>query len=624
MLFRKTLLASLAAVAVQPAFAAEPSVELDTVIVTASRVAEPLSDTLAPVTVITRADIERLQPRDFQDLLVGLPGISIANNGGSGKTTSVRMRGTNADSIIVLIDGIKVGSATLGTTAFEQIPVDLIDRIEIVRGPRSSLYGSEAIGGVIQIFTKHANKGDAISPSFALSGGSQGSAKEELGVRGSVGDGWYSLGLTANTTDGINAKPTSGQPDRDGFRNVAGSLNTGWRFDNGAEVSGNWLRAKSRNQYDGYGAAGDNNNDGVQQVFGGRASFSPVKIWQVTLSGGESQDLSENFHKPDVGGQRSIFNTFRDSYSWQNDVRLGEHQQISLGVDNQHDRVSSNSADYSKTSRDDTGEFAQYQVHFGGHDAQASFRHDDNSQFGKHDTGALAYGYRFGNGLRVGASHGTAFRAPSFNQLYYPYYGTATLKPESTRSSELNVSGSQTIYGTSTTWALNGYRTIANNLIDTDPNTYTAVNVGKARILGVEAQLGARWQAVRAQTTLNWLEPENRVAGPDYGKILPRRPQKTARLDVDYDLCPKASVGTTLYGATKSLDTDYDANFNAITVRNTGYGTMDLRAAYSVLPNWLLQVKASNLLNKHYQTAYGYDQVGAGYFLTVRYNPSSK
>jgi vitamin B12 transporter len=151
------------------AFAAEP---LPDVVVTATRTAQSADATLASVTVITREDIERRQAQSLADVLRGTAGLTFSNSGGAGKATAVYLRGSNADHVLVLVDGIKVGSATTGTASFQDIPVAQIERIEIVRGPRASLYGSEAIGGVIQIFTRRG--GGAPTPSFAAKAGSYG------------------------------------------------------------------------------------------------------------------------------------------------------------------------------------------------------------------------------------------------------------------------------------------------------------------------------------------------------------------------------------------------------------------------------------------------------------------
>ena len=609
----KGFMALFGLVSASAVMAEDVAVVLDPVVVTATRTEEKLSDTLAAVTVITRADIERLQPRDFQDLLIGLPGITVSNSGGSGKATTISLRGTNSDHVIVLLDGIKLGSATLGTTSFEQIPVDLIDHIEIVRGPRSSLYGSEAIGGVIQIFTKRAKPGESLTPSFAIGGGSMGSARQELGLRGSLGSAWYSAGISAQTTEGFNARPSVNEGDDDGYWNLAGALATGWRFANGAEISANWLRAKSRNEYDG---GFTNESDNTQEVFGGSARFKPLSFWNVVLAAGQSRDLSVNFHRPEIPANRGEINTARDSYSWQNDLAFSELLNLSVGVDQQHDHVSG-STDYDVRSRDNTGVFVQYQGGWRGHELQLSLRRDDNQQFGTYETGGAAYGYRFANGIRIGASHGTAFKAPTFNQLYFPNFGDPNLQPETSRSSELNIAASPRFGEVATSVSVNGYRTRVTNLIDFVPPTFAPINIGVAEIYGVEVQAGAQWRALRSQATFNWLDPENRSDGANKGNDLQRRVRRNARLDVDYTFA-RASVGTTIYGASQRYSNPANSS------STSGYATVDLRATYSVLPAWQLALNLRNLLDKQYQTVATYAQPGINLFATVRYTPTLK
>ncbi|WP_020648002.1 TonB-dependent receptor domain-containing protein [Solimonas variicoloris] len=625
--FNKALVALIAA-GLAPAYAqsAAPlevaAADPDTIIVTASRVAEKAGETQAPVTVITREDIDRLQPRDLPELLNGLPGVNLVRNGGPGKASSLFMRGTNGDHLVVLIDGLKAGSATLGTTAYEQIPVDLIDHIEIVRGPRSSLYGSEAIGGVIQIFTRRGSAGGAATPAFSLGGGNYGSGKAEGSVRGGYGrGGWYSVGLSASTTDGINVKPAGDEPDHDGFRSASGSLNTGWTFANGATLDAHYLRADSHNEYDG---SYSNEAYNRQQLFGGRARFAPLPFWDVTLGAGQSQDFGDSFHDTPVddymGGltrNRGSIDTYRDSYSWQNDLRLGAGQTLSAGVDFAHDRVGGDTA-YAVDTRDNTGVFAQYQLRRAGHELQLSGRHDDNQQYGTHDTGALAYAYRWSEALHAGVSYASAFKAPSFNDLYYPGYGNAALAPESAHSVELSAGGDYRFDGGRWNWALNGYRTTVDQLIVYNPlvGDYGAPdNIGEARILGAEAQLGAQHGALRSQLYLNWLDAENRSDGASKGKALPRRARQTARVDLDYDW-RAVSLGGTVFASGERYDN------TANTVKLGGYATLDLRADWRVRPAWTLQLKAANLLDHDYQTASGYGSLGTGWFFTVRYAPA--
>ncbi len=582
---------------------------LDPVIVTASRTARTADETLASVSVITRADIERRQAQSVPELLAGLPGVAISNNGGMGKTSAVFLRGSEAGHVLVLIDGVKVGSATLGTTSFEQLPLDQIERIEIVRGPRSSLYGSEAIGGVIQIFTRKG--GGALTPNFSIGAGSHGTGQFSAGVSGGGANDWYSVNLSGIDTDGFNAcngQPGvagcfTSEPDKDGYRNLAGSARAGMRLDNGAEVDVHWLRSNSATQFDGGFV---NESKTAQQTLGGSLRFSPLAAWRVALLAGTSLDESDSFKN---GAWKSRFDTRRDTLSWQNDLALDANQLVTLGLDYQNDSIASDTA-YAATRRDNRGLFAQYQGDFGAHSLQFSVRGDDNRQFGGHNTGAAAWGVKLGGGMRLTASYGSAFKAPTFNDLYYPGYGTADLKPESSRSAELGLSGSGKL-----NWALNAYRTEVDDLIAYDASRYAPGNVASALIRGLEGSIGMRladWQA-NAHATL--LDPENRSPGANFGKNLTRRPEQSLRLDLDRDL-GRYRVGATLLAA----GARYDDLAN--TRRLGGYATLDLRADYKLAKDWLVQAKAANLFDRDYETAAFYNQPRRSLFVTLRYQPA--
>lgn len=501
--------------------AAEPAPAMGDLIVTASRTSEALTDTLAPVSVVTRDDLERLQSQDVLDALVGLPGMTFASNGGPGKSSSLFLRGTESDHVLVLIDGIKVGSATTGSTPFEQIPVDQIDRIEIVRGPRSSLYGSEAIGGVIQIFTRRGAR-DGLTPSFAMGGGTRGDGRIEAGLRGGDGHTWFSVGLSGRTTDGVDVRPILDEPDRDGYRNLAGSLRLGHAFEDGAEVSASVLRAEGENEFDG---ASQNETESVNQVFGLTGRYSPLERWHMTLTGGQSRDESDNL-RDGVFGSR--FKTRRDYLSWQNDVALAAGHGLTLGVDYQNDRVEGTTA-YAEDRRDNTGLFAIYQGSLAAHDLQVSLREDDNAQFSRNTTGGVAYGYRFGPGLRAVASYATAFKAPTFNELYFPNFGSPDLQPEDARNVEIGLQGQAAGHQ----WALNAFRTQIDELIAFDADLGAPSNIDRALVRGIEAQWGTQFGDLRLQSYLTWLKPENDGDGAHRGNTLPRRRERSARLDVD-------------------------------------------------------------------------------------------
>jgi vitamin B12 transporter len=582
------------------------------VIVTATRLEQPLDTALASVTVITRADIDRLQPHSVIELLEGLPGISIASNGDLGKVSSVFVRGTNSDHVLVLIDGIKVGSVTTGTTAFEQLPVEQIERIEIVRGPLSSLYGSEAIGGVIQIFTRHGTPGGPGVPSFDVSGGSHGTYQGELGYSGSAGQAWYNVSGSGLYTNGIpvcsaDAPVTAScytTSPRQGFWSASSDLSGGYRWGDHAELSLDYLRADGDTKFDGNIYSGNETRE-TQQVVGGRLKVTPFSVYDITLAAGQSLDQAAyNYNGTPAG----FFDTRRTSASWLNEVRPSSNQELLLGLDYEHDEVASDT-DYAVQSRNDTGVFGLYQWRPGELELQLSLRNDHNQQFGAHTTGAAAVGYRVSEALRFTASYGTAFKAPSFNDLYYPFYGNPDLRPETSRSFELGASGRSSLWN----WGLNAYQTDVNDLIEYNPATFAPDNIDRARIRGVEGQLGVQVSHWRAQLFATWLDP--RDIGVNDGNLLPRRSQGSARMDVDRDW-GRASLGATFY----ITGPRYDDPAN--TERLGGYSTLDLRASLAVSRRWLLQAVLKNVFNREYQTALYYNQPGFGAYLTLRYTPS--
>jgi vitamin B12 transporter len=587
------------------------AIELDPINVTATRTAQTADQSLASVTVISRQDIERQQAHSVQGLLRGVAGISLANNGGAGKATSVFLRGTESDHVLVLIDGVKVGSATLGTTAFQDLPVAQIERIEIVRGPRSSLYGSEAIGGVIQIFTRKG--GGPLRPFFSIGGGSDHRFDVAAGLSGGGERGWFNLSASGIDTAGFNAcngRPSPGgagcfttEPDQDGYRNRSGSLRAGYRFTNGLVLDVHALHTASDNKFDGSFV---NESESTQQVLGGTLRFAPAAAWQVTLAAGRSRDASDNFKD---GVFKTRFDTERETVSLQNDFAIAADHLLTLGADYQDDRITSTTA-FAVRSRDDTGLFTQYQGAFGTHDLQLSLRRDDNEQFGGHTTGGVAWGVALGKALRLTVSYGTAFKAPSFNELYFPGFGNPALQPETSRSTELGLSGTPA-WGR---WSLNAFETRIDYLIAFDAALFAPNNIDRARIRGLEAVLGTQLRGWDLAANITLLDPENRSSGAQHGNTLPRRARQSLRIDVDRQF-DQYALGMTLLAAGRR----YDDLANSRELG--GYATVDLRAAYSLTKDWQLQARIENLFDQAYETAAFFNQPGRGLYVTLRYQP---
>lgn len=583
-----------------------PSDQLSPIVVTADRFAQSVDEALFPVTVITHQEIERSQAQSVEDLLRGQVGVDISNNGGQGKTTSVFLRGTNSDHVLVLIDGIKIGSATTGTAALQDLPVSLIDHIEIVRGPRSSLYGSEAIGGVIQIFTRKGH-GPATS-TFSIGGGSYGTKRGDATLSGGIGQaGWYDLGISGYDTQGFNAcqgSLSAGcyviEPDKDGYRNLSGRLRAGWLFGNGAEVEVNTLRTTGNNFYDG---SNSNQSKTSQQVLGTTLRFNVIPIWNAILRFGQSQDNSNNYLD---GVFKSRFNSRRYTAVWKNDVSIDTGKNLIAGVDWQRDQIDSATI-YTATSRNNTAAFAEYLSQFGVQDLQFSLREDHNQQFGAATTGGAAWGYRFTNHLRLSISYGTAFKAPTFNELYYPGFGNAKLQPERSRSLDVGMTGSTRTQ----VWSVHAYETKITDLIGYDAS-YTPANINAACIRGLEAEISRRFQYWSVRANLSLLRPINQASGLNYGKLLSRRAERIFALSVIREQ-GRWRMGADLRGEGRRYD-DL-ANTQVL----GGYATWGLHAEYRLDMNWRMQAQIENVFDKKYETAYLYNQPGRGIYLLLRY-----
>lgn len=596
-----------------PAGAAPAATDLDNVVVTATRTAQTQDATLAAVTVIDRAQIERLQPLSLPDLLRGLPGISIANNGGPGKATSLFLRGTESDHTLVLVDGLRLGSATTGGASLQDIPLEQIERIEIVRGPFSSLYGSEAIGGVIQIFTRRP--ASAFVPNLTVGVGSFDSTRAGAGIAGRGAAGWYALQVGHEQTEGINAylgNPRPFRPERfldpdlDGYRNRSLSLRAGTRVADAWTLETRALRVETRNEYDG---SLNNMAKGVQQVAGARARYAPGDAIAVTLDVGRTADRSDAYRD---GVYSSTFDTIRELASLQADLAAGPGL-LTLGADWRRDEVEG-STRYRVSERITRGLFAQWQQDIGAHALQLNARRDEDGQFGTEATGSALWGWDFTDGLRLTASVGTAFKAPTFNELYFPGYGREELQPESSRSAEIGLRGRHGVAG----WSVHAFRTEIEDLIAYDrsiglfggPN-----NIEQARVRGVEAAFDTDLSGWAVRGSATWLDPRNEV-GSNAGKVLPRRARSSGRLDLDRDFGVfDAGLGVVAAGAR------YDDIAN--TRRLGGYALTDLRLGVGLGEDWSLQFTAGNVFDRRYETASFYNQPGRSYFVTLRYRPAN-
>lgn len=590
------------------AFALEPT-STDEVIVTANRIAQTREQVIADVTVIDRKEIERAGQSSLVELLQTQPGVEVSSNGGAGKASSVFLRGTNADHVVVLLDGLRINSATLGTTAFENIPLAQIERIEILRGPASSLYGADAIGGVIQIFTK---RGEGKPRIYGAAGyGSYNTRTAEAGISGSAGATAYSLHASSYDTDGFSSKDfrSGPQKDRDGYRNLSISGNLSHELAKGHELGLQFFQSEGHNEYDG-GNTFPNYGETTQLSYAVTSKNSFASNWLSTLRLGEGVDDSDD---KSSAISSSHFKTKQRQYSWQNDIGLPLGT-LTLLYDKLEQRVES-STTYDKTSRSNEALMAGYLVNLGAHSLRASYRNDHNTQFGTYETGGLGYGFRFNPNWRATVSYGTAFKAPTFNQLYFPFgIGDPTLEPEESR----NIEAGLRYEDTASSFSAVVFDNKIENLIFFDLGTFKFANVNSARIRGLSLTGTQNWGQLKFRASADFQSPKDE----ETDKFLHRRAQRHGTAGVSYD------YGSWRFGS-EVVMSSHRYNDESNTKRLGGYTLLNLTADYAINQDWKLQARANNVFDKDYTLAYdsfsevAYNTAGANVFVSVRYQPGN-
>ena len=577
----------------------------DAVVVTATRTPRIAAELLNDVSVISAEDIARSGQSSLADLLRSIPGVDVANNGGPGKVTSVFLRGANSAHTLVLVDGMRINSATVGATALEHIPLAQIDRIEVLRGPASSLYGADAIGGVIQIFTK-APKGP-VKPTLDVGVGSYGTYSADAGWSGEVDGTLFGLQAghyeTAGFTAIKNPASSSFNPDADGYRNANFSGQVARRFGSDHEVGARVFYSDGLSHYDSsYPSRGFDFR--LAQTLSSSQLYSRNRLasnWQSVLRYGESEDSSTNITD---AASRSLFRTRQGQLSWQNDIKLGDHVLIA-GIERLNQKVDGDTS-YVVSERVITSALAGFQGRFGDHRLQLNLRNDANSQFGNRTTGMAGYGYQLTPALRASASTGTGFNAPSFNQLYFPGYGVPTLRPEQAlnREAALHFDNGNDQAG------IVYYRNRVTDLIVNTGPSFAPTNIGEAHLTGASLTYKGRLGNYQVRANLDLQDPKDAATG----NLLPRRAKQhlSASLTRAFG---RWTVGTELSASSERYD---DA---ANTKRLGGYGIVNTYLDYAIEPNWSVMARFNNLFNKSYELVRDYGVPGANFFVALRYQP---
>lgn len=579
-------------------FERDDALKLPDVVISANRQVQARNDSSAANTVFTRDDIDRLQPTSVTDLLGRVPGVQVAPTGGRGSLPGIFIRGTKAAQSLVLVDGQRIANTTSGDSGLQYLNVDQIERVEVLRGSRSVIYGSDAIGGVIQIFTRR-NAEQGLQPRVKFGFGSRQTWERSLGLSGGDEHTRFNLGASLDDTAGINAThesfPSDG--DHDAYRNQSVSLNLSHAFSDELEVGFNLLDNRGKSEYDNsfgrYDAA-------TQQTVGQKpytdyavssaSGYVDARLnehWQSRLELGHSENRDTKRDK--LSDDFSVFNTYRDSVNWQNDLTLNDQNGLILGGDWYEDRLHGSST-FTENSRWNRAAFVQHRFHGEWFSTELGLRRDQNQQFGGQNSwsGTLTVPINPDNDVLLSYSEG--FRAPTFNDLYYPLtqYSNPNLQPETSKSYELQW---RSQLSESTRLEASLYRTDLSDAIVLDSNSKPQ-NVASARINGFEAALKQELFGWQGNLGIAFIDPRDR----DTGHTLARRARRTLNLDLDRQF-DKLSVGASW----QAISSSYDAEDNR--QRLGGYALLGLRSSWAVTHEVSVSLKVDNLLDRQYARA---------------------
>lgn len=573
-------------------------------VVTATRVETRTDAVLSDVVVIDAEVIQQSAGRSLSEVLARNAGLQMSSNGGLGKQSGLFIRGTETRHVLLLIDGVRYGSSTAGSANWDNIPLNAIDRIEVLKGPASALYGSDAVGGVVQIFTKRGVKG--FHPQASVTLGSFGHREVNAGLSGGNDTLTYNLSLGSLREDGFsstNPKVAFGNhnPDKDGFDQDSIAASLRWAIAPGWTTDLNFTQADGTSQFDQGPGTFNVRSEATTRVagWGLERKWSADSRTQLRLS--RSEDKSDSFSAP---GAPSVFNTAQTQATLQHDwsTAMGN---VLVGLESIKEEVSGTQA-YAVNSRTTDAAFVGLTGQAGQHLWQANLRRDENSQFGSATTGFASYGFQITPNWRPHVAYGTSFKMPSFNTLYYvsPFFnGNASTQPERGKNREAGLTYSQGLHQVKLTRFDNRVR----GFITLQP---AVANVPRARIEGWSLAYTGSAGAWSWFTNLELLDARNELNN----RKLQRRADEVLTASLDH------RIGAWNWGASVQLVSErFDDAAN--TRRLPGFGTVDLHARYAVNKDWSLALRLNNLGDKFYETAYGYNQPGRAAYVTLNWAP---
>lgn len=602
------------------------SVQIDPVIVTADMIPKPSSQVIQDHLYISNEQIRAAGQQSLAELLQQQAGFQVATYGDAGNTASVFTRGTNGNHTLLLVDGVRVELTSTGGGIWNAIPLTMIDHIEVIYGPESIYYGSDAVGGVVQIFTKEGKGAPKVS---AMTGyGSYGTSMSSASVSGStqsLHDTKYSFGVSQENSSGYNTIgtnfPYTGYPTgATGYQRYGAYGNLEQTISAGQEVGIHLLASKNTYAYpnslysyvtNASNPEFDNNLNNLVNV----ALYSNNQINQYWLSNLQIA-LTSNYAKflTSLSNDETYTPTY--DYRWQNTLSLGQDQ---LQVIAEH-RSEYLNATYSTVtdgcstcnqnlSRNIDSLALIYHLKRDAHSLDLGARSDGYSGYGAKMTGSVTYGYQIYQFLKTHIGVGSAFSQPTFDQLYYPYYGNPNLSPEYSKNIEwgLNYDDHHQAFGVVL------YQNDISNLIQADPNTFISYNIGKARIQGATISAQKYIGSFNVHGSMDFLNPVDR----NTDLTLPLRAEEVGRLGVDYAF-EKLKLGANVIASSRRYGAESLSAGQYYPMG--GYQLFSLNSSYQVTKQWSVFGRWDNVTNMPYQLQYGYNTPGSNVFFGVRYD----
>lgn len=579
----------------------------DPIVVTATRVPTRYNRLIPDVSVVDRETMQEYGPQaPISDVLRNESGITVNTNGTMGTNTTVQIRGASNNQSILLIDGMRLSSVSNGGPSWAYIPMQQIGRMEIVRGPTSSSYGSEAIGGVIQLFTR---KGEGPTKYYADAGyGTYGTSSETVGVEGSegglsfslYGGNTHSLGLPTLTNPSTSFNPNSAA-----YVNSNASTRLAYTIAPGQEVG---VSALYGNGYNNYTYGGNSYQTQLLSVMSAYTQNKIVDEWQSLIRFGQSVDTSRNYYAGGAPIPNSSYRSSQTQAQWQNDINLPVGKALLVYEFLQQNLDSTQ--EYSTTSRNINTVQAGWNGDIGNNLFQANVRNDSNSQFGSATTGSVGYGYFILPTIRATAAWGSGFRAPNFNELYYSYtspwgpgdswYGNPNLQPERSQNGE---GGFRYDDGVHRAGVIYHYNDVSNLIQNTSSSQGgTAVNIGQAVLQGWSFTYGGKLYGLDLAASYDNQDTRDKATGA----FLPYRPANFGSLTVSkkqerWDFGGQMQVS----GSQQSNPGNANPYNNDITMG--GYTLFNIFGSVNLIKDVSLFMRGNNIFNRQYSTnANGY------------------